>query len=121
MIRIAKISREYLKSHDDAKSQGESNKINVVIYFLALFTAITIFGSALYLANETQSAYSNIPLGMLEATKILLGGLGQTNPETMTGQIIMLITRFAGLALFGLLISVIGSILSELLFGKQQK
>ncbi|MBI3342126.1 ion transporter [Candidatus Curtissbacteria bacterium] len=121
MIRVLKITREYLETHDQAKSQVEFNKINIVIYFLALFSSITIFGSALYLADETQPAYSTIPFGMLEAAKILLGGLGQANPATMTGQIIMLITRFAGLALFGLLITVIGGILNEFLFGKQHK
>lgn len=121
MIRVLKITREYLESHDRAKSQAEFNKINITIYFLALFSAITLFGSALYLADATQPAYSTIPLGMMEAAKILLGGLGQANPATMVGQIIMLITRFAGLALFGLLISVIGGILNELLFGKQHK
>jgi voltage-gated potassium channel len=118
ILRIAKISRTYLESNDETRSKNEVNRINIVIYFLGLSSAIVGFGSALYAIEHTQKAYANIPLAMIQAAKILLGGLGQAEAKTIEGEILILLIRLAGLALFGLLITVIGTSLNDLLFGK---
>jgi hypothetical protein len=51
----------------------------------------------------------------------LLGGLSSANPTTILGELSILFTRFVGLALFGLLISVTGKTLERLLFGSPPK
>lgn len=118
ILRIAKISRAYLQSHDQAKSEKEYNSINTVIYFLALISATVVLGAGLYTFEHMQIAYATIPLAMLQAAKILLGGPGQVAPITFEGEVVMIGGRFIGLALFGLLISIIGSTLHTILFGK---
>ena len=121
ILRLAKISRAYLGSHDEAKTQAEFNKMNLVIYFMSLFSMTIIFAALLYAVEHAQHAYSNIPLAMVQSAKILVGGLGQAATPTLAGEIIVIIGRFVGLALFGLLISIVGGVLNQLLFGKVEK
>ena len=121
ILRIAKISRIYLQTHDISKGEQEIDHINFVIYFLALFSGIISFGAAMYAVEHTQEAYANIPLAMLQSARILLGGIGEIPPVTLSGEIIMIVGRLVGLALFGLLISVIGVTLNHLLFGHHKK
>jgi voltage-gated potassium channel len=117
ILRIAKISRAYLQTRDVQQSEAEATLMNFVIYFLALFSAVIAFGAALYAVEHTQADYSSIPLSMLQSARILLGGIGETPPKSIAGEIIMIFTRLGGLALFGLLISVIGTTLNKWLFG----
>lgn len=121
IIRLAKISRSYMQMHDDSHSQKEMTRINTAIYFIALFSMIIAFGSALYAIEHTHPAYATIPLAMLQAAKIILGGLGQAPVYSVFGEIVVLLCRLTGLALFGLLISVIGSSLNQMLFGHEPK
>lgn len=115
LTRTAKIVRLYLQTHK-AHDERELEKTNMVIYFLALSIAIVSCGSVLYEIEGAQEAYANIPLGMLQAAKLLLGGLGAAPPLTWAGEIIEVLVRLLGLALFGLLISVVGNGLKRLLF-----
>lgn len=121
IIRIAKISRAYLQSNQKDKTESDFNSLTVGIYFLALFSAIITFGSVLYLFEGHQQAYEDIPQAMLQAAKVLLGGLGVVPTQTWAGELVILLARFAGLALFGLLISVIGNSLKDLLFHHEIK
>lgn len=121
IVRMGKISRAYLKSHDEVKTQAEFNKINILIFFSALLSMIIIFASVLYAFENAQPEYSNIPISMIQSSKILIGGLSFTAPLTLEGQITIIIGRFIGLALFGLLIGIIGGVLNQLLFGKIEK
>ena len=121
MMRLAKISRYYLKSHDEVKSEAEFNKINIVIYFMSLFSMTIILASVLYALEHAQHAYSSIPRSMIQSAKILVGGIGQAPTTTLAGEITVIVGRFVGLALFGLLIAIIGGVLHELLFGSSTK
>lgn len=121
ILRLAKISRTYIQMHDGAHTQKEMTSINTTIYFIALFSMTIAFGSALYAVEHSHPAYATIPLAMLQAAKIILGGLGQAPVYSVSGEIVVLLCRLTGLALFGLLISVIGSSLNQMLFGHEPK
>jgi voltage-gated potassium channel len=120
IFRLAKITRAYMHTQDRAKSEKELARLNTTVYFLALFTSVVGLGSLLYVIESSQKAYENIPLAMIQAAKIILGGLGQVNALTLAGELSIIVGRFVGLALFGLLISVVGKSLNGLLFGKDK-
>lgn len=121
IFRLTRIAVAHMQDDKSEKTEADVARINAVIYFLALFSSIVAFGSALYIAEQSQPDYANIPLAMLQSAKIVLGGLGQTPALTMPGEIIILLSRLAGLALFGLLISVVGKGLNQLLFGDEKE
>jgi len=122
ILRIAKISRAYLESQEgQVKAEGEFNRLNLVIYFLALFSAALIFGAALYAVEHRQAEYNSIPMSMIQSASILLGGIGRAPTATIAGDIIVIAARFVGLCLFGLLITVIGGSLHHALFGEKKK
>jgi hypothetical protein len=54
---------------------------------------------------------------MLWAAKLTLGGIAQTSPETILGEIVAVGTRFTGLLLFGLLIHIVGKFFEKTLLG----
>lgn len=121
VARLAKISRTYVVSKDKAETEADFNKMNITIYFMALFSTMIIFASLLYAFDAGTYAYSNIPLAMIQSAKILVGGLGQAATTTLAGEITVIIERFVGLALFGLLIAIIGGVLKQVLFGDIEK
>lgn len=121
VLRLGKISRSYLESQDKAKTQSDHNRINITIYFMTLFSMIIIFGSLLYAFEHNEYAYSNIPLAMVQSTRDLIGGLSLANTSTLGGNITIIVCRFVGLALFGLLIAIIGGVLNNLLFGDSER
>ena len=90
-------------------------KVNVEIYFTALFATILFFG-AMYNLLEPLS-YPDIPAGMLLAAKLVVAGLSHVTPETTAGVLLTVLNRFAGLLLFGLLITVVGNAVRKFLFG----
>lgn len=119
MIRLAKLARL-----DDDLIEPETRahlyRLSVRIYFFALFSSVMIFGTLMYVAEGYRPEFSSIPLGMIWAAKVSLGGVAQHMPETTIGDLITIAARFCGLALFGLMISIIGGSLRWLLFGTQE-
>lgn len=84
---------------------------------VGVFTLEYLFGSLLYAVEGHQTEAANIPLAMLWVAKVILGGITQSVPETVWGDIVIVATRFTGLMLFGLLIYVVGDTLTRTLFG----
>jgi len=119
IIRLAKLSRIFIQTH--RSTSHSADKETIILYFMSLLFSIVSLGSLLYAIEGHQEAFSNIPLAMSQCTRILLGGLSSANPTTILGELSILFTRFVGLALFGLLISVTGKTLERLLFGSRPK
>ncbi len=117
-LRILKISHLARLGLDEAPKDTRLYRLTVYLYFFSLFTSILIFGTLMYVFEGTNPTFSSIPLAMLWATKPLLGGVAQTEPVTIAGNIIVVFIRFSGLVLLGLLINVIGSSVHRLLIGK---
>ncbi len=123
MIRIAKITK--MRTASDTEDNVSLYWLNIGIYFLALTCAVLLLGGLMYIIEEGNSAFASIPLGMLWATKVVLGGLGGTSlaqvPVTALGETVAIFARFCGLLLLGLLIHVTGNVLRISLLGKNQK
>lgn len=118
MLRLAKIARLRREPLADAEHDESIYKLNIQIYFTALFAAILTFGALIYLVEAPHQYFNSIPAGMMWSAEVILGGGITTNyPETLAGQILGLLARFTGLALLGVLIHVIGHLLKRWLFG----
>ena len=120
MTRLAKIARMRKKKHIDPEDYATLYKLNIRIYFFALIAVTVILGTLIYLIEGQYQYFTNIPQGMLWAAEIVLGGIPIEKPATQLGQILTVIARFIGLALFGLLINVMGTGLKKLLFGSKK-
>lgn len=119
ILRTAKVAQAYLKVAGKKKGESAQQKVTVIIYFFTLASAIIAFGALMYAIEHEYAPYRNIPLSMLEVSKLLIGGTGFEPPQTMLGTISSVVVKFTGLALFGLLLSVIGSSLKNWLFGRK--
>ncbi|XKT74341.1 MAG: ion transporter [Patescibacteria group bacterium UBA2163] len=120
VLRLAKLTRA-VKENKDAPSEEEEDLLHsykLRIYVLTLFSSVIIFASLMYITEGTREAFSSIPQAMIWSAKIILGGIPQTVPVTIWGELITISARFTGLLLFGLLISIVGSGVQRLLFGK---
>ncbi len=117
MIRLAKVTRLIQQEKKELESYRVAYRLNIGIYFFALLSATIIFGTLIYITEHEEAAFSSIPLGMLWSIKPIMGGVAQTEPMTIFGQIIAVSARFTGLVLFGLLIAIVGNGVKKLLFG----
>jgi len=121
ILRLAKLARIAIHPTTHAEDRLRIEHLNLKIYFMSLSSAIIIFGALIYAAEGYRQVFANMFLGMLWAAKVILGGIYQTPPETISGEIIIVSARFAGLILFGLLIAVVGGFMQKLLFGSSTK
>lgn len=62
--------------------------------------------------------FESIPLAMVWSAKVIMGGVPQHMPATVWGELVTIGTRFFGLLLFGLMISIMGNTLKKILFGE---
>jgi len=117
IIRLTKLAR--ITTHPTTRSEERLRveNLNLKIYFLALTSAIVMFGAFMYLIEGYRAEFSNMFLGMVWAVEVILGGINHVAPETLIGEITAIAARFVGLVLFGLLITVVGGFMQKLLFG----
>lgn len=120
-LRILKVTHLADLGLDEEPADARLYRITVQIYFFTLFSAALIFGTLIHLFEPEMPAFSNIPLSMLWATKPLMGGVAQTEPMTVAGNIVVALTRFTGLMLFGLLVNLVGSSLNRFILGKPKR
>jgi len=126
LLRTLRCRAMYAKSMrrrvDARAAQRETRRriafLNVEIYFTALFASIFLLATIMFVAEGDRSEFANIPLAILWVAEMIFGGsISGILPATQAGIIIAIVTRFVGLALFGLLIMIIGNVVSNLLFG----
>jgi voltage-gated potassium channel len=94
--------------------------INLEIYFFTLITVIIFSGTLIYLAENSipGTIFTSIPAGIWWAiVTVTTVGYGDLIPMTVAGRFIATITMFAGLALFVLMLTVMGRALQIVLFG----
>lgn len=122
MVRLAKLMRvnKGKRKDKDLETYESVYRVNLQIYFMVLFSAIIILGSLVYVIEGGDSIFTNIPAGMLWASKVILGGIPSVVPETIWGEILSVVGRFIGLILFGLLINVVGVFIKKMLFGSEK-
>jgi voltage-gated potassium channel len=116
MARLVKVLR--VQNGDDTdKGAREIHRISIEIYVLALVMTVLTFGTAIYLVEGSNPTFANIPLGMLWAAKLTLGGIAHVSPDTVWGELISIGARFVGLLLFGMLIHIVGKYIEKMLLG----
>jgi voltage-gated potassium channel len=122
MVRLAKLVR-MRKGYDDIEDHGHDAlfSLTVQIYVATFVTAILFSGTMIWFFEGSRVEFSNIPYAMIWSSKVLLGGVSQTMPQTVAGEIVVIVTRFVGLILFGLLISIVGGSVKRLLLGAKEK
>jgi len=118
LLRILRIARLAKKVHV-TDSSNSIYTINVEIYLIALISAVLFLGGFLYIFEANTTYASDIPAGMFWALKVILGGVFYQQPETTMGMIILISGRIVSLVLFGLLISLMGTVLRKLLTGSE--
>lgn len=124
LMRLFRILKLLRYSHD---LRGGKSKVldgvrfaNIEIYFFALFSLVVIAGTLIYLAEGRVlgTDFVNIPAGMWWAIVTLTTvGYGDMVPATVLGKIIAGFTMVAGLSMFALLVSVMGKVMQNVLFG----
>ncbi len=121
MIRLAKLLR-MKRTYEDIEKHGHDHlfSLTMQIYLVTLFTVILLSATMMWFVEGDRAVFANIPVAMIWSSKVLLGGISQAMPETIFGEIVAVLTRFMGLVLFSLLISIVGGSVARLLFGTEK-
>lgn len=121
MIRLAKVLRMKRKRDDLEEHTHQSLfSLTAQIYLLTLGSVLLVSGTLIWLFEGHREIFSNIPLAMIWSMKVLLGGVPQVMPQTIAGELITIFTRFMGLVLFSLLISIVGGSVKRVLLGPDE-
>jgi voltage-gated potassium channel len=117
LARLSKLSRVDMK---DAEETMGIFGFNIALYIVTLVLVMLILGVALHIISDNASIYSSIPSGMFWAFSVFLGGLPAPIPEGTAGLWLFVIAKFCGLALFGLLVGVVGKLFNQWILGKKE-
>lgn len=119
LVRLAKLRHLRRRDPDEELS---IYRLNLTLYFVALTGATVLFGSLLYVVEVEAGTFASAPAAMLWTIETFLGGsITSTQlPQTVLGEILALLTRFTGLVLLGLLLTVVGNSVQKLLLGQKQ-
>jgi len=118
LIRIFSLTQE--RKARVKKARASTPWLNLEIYLISLMSVVVISASLLYLVegNVLGSPFYNIPQGLWWAiVTVTTVGYGDLIPITVLGKIVASLTMLAGLALFALLLTVVGRFAQILLFG----
>ncbi len=117
IVRLAKLSRIRAK---DAEETFGILGFNIAIYAFALLFIMLLIGVLLHVFVNGGGAYWSIPRGMYWAFSVFLGGLPAPIPPGTAGTIIFIIAKFCGMALFGLLVGIVGKMFNDWLLGNKK-
>jgi voltage-gated potassium channel len=128
MLRTLKLAKTAAANMQKTLSGGGSSFwSDLQIYLIALFTILTIASTLIWnvefdpLNEESTTMFVDIPTSMWWGIVTLCTvGYGDMFPQTLVGRVIGGATMLAGLALFGILTSVIGRALMSSLFGSEE-
>ena len=122
IIRFLRLARLTKLSHTKVDNAEETMGIfgfNIMLYAMTLTFVMLLLGVILHLFILEENVYWSIPAGMYWAFSVFLGGLPAPIPPGTYGTAIFILTKFCGMALFGLLIGVIGKMFNQLILGKK--
>ncbi|MBI2463598.1 potassium channel family protein [Candidatus Peregrinibacteria bacterium] len=121
LMRLLKLAKHATNKYKESKeTKFDTLKMDLQIYFIALFSVLVIFSTLMYYAekNVEGTAFTSIPQAMWWCiVTITTVGYGDMYPVTVLGRMIAGVTMLCGLALFGLLTNVIGKSMMSSLFG----
>jgi voltage-gated potassium channel len=124
MLRLLKLAKHVSKGHEHEHkvNKFDTLKMDLQIYFIALFSVVVIFSTIMYYAERgiEGTAFTSIPHAMWWCiVTITTVGYGDMYPTGVLGRMIAAATMLCGLALFGLLMNVIGKYMMTSLFGTE--
>ncbi|MFH1012547.1 MAG: ion transporter [Candidatus Peregrinibacteria bacterium] len=122
MLRLLKLAKHVAKGAEGKAqaSKFDTLKMDLQIYFIALFSVVVIFSTLMYYAERgvQNTLFTSIPKAMWWCiVTITTVGYGDMYPLTTLGRLIAAAAMLCGLALFGLLMNVIGKSMMSSLFG----
>jgi voltage-gated potassium channel len=121
ILRVLKLAKVAAQQFEKRKEQRLNTlRMDLQIYFIALFSAVTIFSTLEFYAEEQVpgTLFVHIPATMWWCiVTITTTGYGDMVPSTPAGKVVAAATMLAGLALFGLLMNVVGKAMLSSLFG----
>jgi voltage-gated potassium channel len=123
VLRVLKLARTAaLRARQSLDQDRGTLWLDLQIYFMALFTAMVVSASLMWYAEkDAATGFANIPEGLWFAIVTLTTtGSGAPIPVTPMGRVVAVATMLTGLALFGVLASVIGRTMLSSLFGETQ-
>ena len=124
MLRVLKLAKVAVRQYEKSREQRFNTlKMDVQIYLIALFSVLTIFSTLAFYAEEEvpNTAFTSIPAAMWWCiVTITTTGYGDMVPVTVTGRIIAGAAMLSGLALFSLLMNVVGKTMLSSLFGSHE-
>jgi voltage-gated potassium channel len=124
IIRFLRLARITKISHAKIENVEETFGVygfNIALYAMTLLLVILVLGVALHAFVSTEESYWSVPTAMYWAFSVFLGGLPAPIPEGTAGTTIFIITKFCGMALFGLLVGVVSKIFNQLILGSKGK
>jgi voltage-gated potassium channel len=129
MLRTLKLAKTAAKNMQQTlDGAGSSFWSDLQIYLIALFTVLTIASTLIWnveydpLDEASTTMFVDIPTSMWWGIVTLCTvGYGDMFPQTLAGRVIGGATMLCGLALFGILTSVIGRALMSSLFGSDEE
>jgi len=124
LLRLLKLAKTATSGYEESKLKGKENtiKMDLQIYFIALFSVVVLFSTLMYYIERgvEGTAFTNIPKAMWWCiVTITTVGYGDMYPTSTLGRIVASATMLSGLALFGLLMNVIGKTMMTSLFGSE--
>ena len=121
MLRLLKLAKKATAEYESSKAAKFSTlKMDLQIYFIALFTVLVTFSTAEYYIERgvEGTQFTSIPQAMWWCiVTITTVGYGDMYPVTPLGRIVAGMAMLCGVALFGLLMNVIGKSMMSSLFG----
>jgi voltage-gated potassium channel len=123
IIRFLRLARLTKLSRIDTKDAEETIGVfgfNIALYAVTLVLVMLVLGVALHLFISEEGQYWSIPAGMYWAFSVFLGGLPAPVPEGSVGTMLFILAKFCGMALFGLLVGVVGKIFNQWILGKKE-
>ncbi|HKC13762.1 MAG TPA: potassium channel family protein [Vicinamibacteria bacterium] len=121
ILRVLKLAKVAAQQFERRREQRLNTlRMDLQIYFIALFSAVTIFSTLEFYAEEQVpgTLFVHIPATMWWCmVTITTTGYGDMVPATPAGKVVAAATMLAGLALFGLLMNVVGKAMLSSLFG----
>ncbi len=115
IVRLSKLSKIRAK---DAEETFGILGFNIAIYTFALLFIMLLIGVLLHVFVSTEAGYWSIPTGMYWAFAVFLGGIPAPIPPGTAGTVIFIVAKFCGMALFGLLVGIVGKLFNEWILGK---
>lgn len=115
LVRLSKLS--HIKVKDAEETLGIFG-FNIALYAVTLIFTMLLFGVVLHVLDTADGRYWSIPAGMYWTFSVFLGGLPAPIPPGALGTTIFIFAKFCGMALFGLLVGIVGKLFNQWILGK---